>query len=56
MLAMEAPDANDAPAIADAKVALLRAIRPLQASDVVRGQYRGYTKVDGVATSSQVAT
>src|SRR5437667_8836996 len=31
MLAMEAPVANDASAIADAKVALLRAIRPPQA-------------------------
>jgi glucose-6-phosphate 1-dehydrogenase len=56
MLAMEAPVANDAPAIADAKVALLRAIRPLQAGDAVRGQYRGYTNEDGVATSSHVAT
>jgi glucose-6-phosphate 1-dehydrogenase len=56
MLAMEPPVANDAPAIADAKVALLRAIRPLQPRDVVRGQYRGYTKEDGVAASSQVET
>jgi glucose-6-phosphate 1-dehydrogenase len=56
MLTMEAPVANDATAIADAKVALLRAIRPLQARDVVRGQYRGYTKEDGVGASSQVET
>jgi glucose-6-phosphate 1-dehydrogenase len=49
MLTMEPPVANDATAVADAKVALLRAIRPLQARDVVRGQYRGYTKEDGVA-------
>jgi glucose-6-phosphate 1-dehydrogenase len=56
MLAMEPPVANDAPAIVDAKVALLRAIRPLQPRDVVRGQYRGYTKEDGVAASSQVET
>jgi glucose-6-phosphate 1-dehydrogenase len=56
MLAMEAPVANEATAIADAKAALLRAIRPLQPGDVVRGQYRGYTKEDGVAASSQVET
>ncbi|HWW83116.1 MAG TPA: glucose-6-phosphate dehydrogenase [Vicinamibacterales bacterium] len=56
MLAMEAPVANDATAIADAKAGLLRAIRPLQPGDVVRGQYRGYTKEDGVAASSQVET
>jgi glucose-6-phosphate 1-dehydrogenase len=56
MLAMEAPVANGATAIADAKVALLRAIRPLQPRDVVRGQYRGYTKEDGVAASSQIET
>jgi glucose-6-phosphate 1-dehydrogenase len=56
MLAMEAPVANDATAIADAKVALLRAIRPLQPSDVVRGQYRDYISEDGVASTSQVET
>ena len=36
---MEAPVANDATAVADAKVALLRAVRPLQREEVVRGQY-----------------
>jgi glucose-6-phosphate 1-dehydrogenase len=56
LLAMEAPVANDARVLADTKVALLRAIRPLQAGDVVRGQYDGYTKEDGVAAGSQVET
>ena len=42
ILTMEAPVANDATAIADAKVALLRAVRPLRPEDVVRGQYEGY--------------
>ncbi|HEV3060837.1 MAG TPA: glucose-6-phosphate dehydrogenase [Vicinamibacterales bacterium] len=56
MLTMEAPVANDAGAIADAKVSLLRAVRPLQPGDVVRGQYRGYREEDGVAASSQIET
>jgi glucose-6-phosphate 1-dehydrogenase len=56
MLTMEAPVANDAGAIADAKVALLRAVRPLRPGDVVRGQYRGYREEDGVAASSQIET
>lgn len=56
ILAMEAPVANDATAIADAKVALLRAVRPLQSVDVVRGQYQGYRGEDGVAASSAIET
>jgi glucose-6-phosphate 1-dehydrogenase len=56
LLAMEAPVANDATAIADAKVALLRAVRPLQAIDVVRGQYEGYRSEDGVAANSAIET
>jgi glucose-6-phosphate 1-dehydrogenase len=56
LLAMEAPVANDATAIADAKVALLRAVRPLQAVDVVRGQYEGYRSEDGVAANSAIET
>ena len=56
MLTMEAPVANDAGAIADAKVALLRAVRPLRPADVVRGQYRGYRQEDGVAANSQIET
>jgi glucose-6-phosphate 1-dehydrogenase len=56
MLAMEAPLVNDASAIADAKLALLQAIRPLRSTDVVRGQYRGYVEEDGVAASSQIET
>jgi len=56
MIAMEPPVSNDAAAIGDAKLALLRAVRPLQPSDVVRGQYNGYIGEDGVATGSQVET
>jgi glucose-6-phosphate 1-dehydrogenase len=56
MLAMEAPVGNEATAIADAKLALLRAVRPLQPNDVVRGQYRGYSEEDGVAAGSRIET
>jgi len=56
ILAMEAPVANDATAVADAKVALLRAVRPLRPEDVVRGQYHGYRSEDGVAADSTIET
>lgn len=56
ILTMEAPVANDVTAIADAKVALLRAVRPLQSEDVVRGQYEGYRSEDGVAGDSTIET
>jgi len=56
LLTMEPPVANDAAAIASSKVALLRAIRPLERGDVVRGQYRGYTAEEGVSTTSHVET
>jgi glucose-6-phosphate 1-dehydrogenase len=57
LLAMEAPvSGTDADAIADAKVTLLKSIRPLQPEDIVRGQYRGYGSEDGVAKNSTVET
>ena len=56
ILAMEAPVANDATAIADAKVALLRAVESLQPAQVVRGQYQGYRNEDGVAADSTIET
>jgi glucose-6-phosphate 1-dehydrogenase len=56
ILTMEAPVADDATAIADAKVALLRAVRPLRPEDVVRGQYEGYRSEDGVAADSTIET
>src|SRR5262249_47473461 len=42
--------------IRDEKVKVLRAIRPLQADDVVRGQYVGYRREKGVEPDSQVET
>jgi glucose-6-phosphate 1-dehydrogenase len=36
----------------DAKVDIIKALRPLRPEDVVRGQYEGYLDVDGVAPGS----
>ena len=56
LLAMDRPSANDGDAIEASKVALLGAIRPLRARDLVRGQYRGYRSEDGVASHSRTET
>lgn len=56
LLAMDAPTGIDGHAVDAAKVALLRAVRPLRAADVVCGQYRGYRAEDGVAPDSRVDT
>ncbi|MFI4869373.1 MAG: glucose-6-phosphate dehydrogenase [Steroidobacterales bacterium] len=53
---MDAPLHNAASALRDEKSRVLRAIRPLDASTVVRGQYRGYRAEAGVAENSQVET
>jgi glucose-6-phosphate 1-dehydrogenase len=56
LLAMDPPTAHVAEAVRDEKVRLLRAVRPLSAGDVVRGQYRGYQEEPGVAAGSSVET
>jgi glucose-6-phosphate 1-dehydrogenase len=56
MLAMEAPGSHSPDGIRDEKVKVLRAIRPLEADTVVRGQYIGYREEKGVATYSEVET
>jgi glucose-6-phosphate 1-dehydrogenase len=58
VLAMEAPigSGEDAEAVRDEKVRILKAIRPLDAEHIVRGQYRGYRQEAGVAADSQVET
>ena len=43
-------------ALRDEKSRVLRAIRPLDAQSVVRGQYRGYRAAPGVAQNSTVET
>jgi glucose-6-phosphate 1-dehydrogenase len=55
-LAMEPPVRTDSETIRDEKVKVLKAIRPLDATDVVRGQFRGYRQEGGVCSDSSVET
>ena len=55
-LAMEEPDSGSPDAIRDAKARLLKAIDPLSAADVVRGQFDGYRREPHVAATSTVET
>jgi len=56
-LAMEPPPGTtDTEAVRDEKVKVLKAIRPLQEGDVVRGQFKGYHDEKGVAPDSKVET
>jgi glucose-6-phosphate 1-dehydrogenase len=55
-LAMEPPPRTDSESIRDEKVKVLKAIPPLKAEDLVRGQFRGYRNEKGVAPDSQIET
>jgi glucose-6-phosphate 1-dehydrogenase len=55
-LAMEPPLNGSGDALRDEKVKIFRALRPLQAQDLVRGQFRGYRDEPGVAADSKVET
>jgi glucose-6-phosphate 1-dehydrogenase len=55
-LAMEPPVRTDSETIRDEKVKVLKAIRPLETKNLVRGQFRGYRKENGVAPDSKVET
>ncbi len=55
-LTMEPPVRTDSESVRDEKVKVLRAIRPLEPRNVVRGQFRGYRNETGVASNSQVET
>ncbi|HEX5313884.1 MAG TPA: glucose-6-phosphate dehydrogenase [Gammaproteobacteria bacterium] len=52
ILAMEPPAASDAHAMRDEKAKLMASIRPLSAQNLVRGQYNGYRKIEGVKSNS----
>jgi glucose-6-phosphate 1-dehydrogenase len=56
LLAMDAPVGRDAESMRTEKLRLFRAMRPLDPSHVVRGQFRGYRDEAGVAADSQVET
>ena len=55
-LAMEPPPRTDSESIRDEKVKVLKAIPPLKAEDLIRGQFRGYRNEKGVAPDSQIET
>jgi glucose-6-phosphate 1-dehydrogenase len=55
-LMMDPPTGEDHEAERDQKSSLLKAIRPLKPTAVVRGQYTGYRAVPGVAPGSTVET
>ena len=56
LLAMEPPAYRGFEAVHNEKAAVFRAMRPLKAADVVRGQYAGYRKEPHVARNSDVET
>jgi glucose-6-phosphate 1-dehydrogenase len=55
-VAMDAPTSHDLEALRDEKARLLRAIKPIAPSDVVRGQFSGYREEPDVARDSKVET
>jgi glucose-6-phosphate 1-dehydrogenase len=55
-LAMEPPVRTNSESIRDEKAKVLKAIPPLTADNVVRGQFRGYRVEKGVAPDSTVET
>jgi glucose-6-phosphate 1-dehydrogenase len=55
-LAMEPPVNSSSDALRDEKVKVFRAMRPVQAQDLVRGQFKGYRDEPGVAPDSKVET
>jgi glucose-6-phosphate 1-dehydrogenase len=55
-LSMDASTGDDPEAIREESTRLLRAVKPLDPSHVVRGQFRGYRSEPGVAPDSSVET
>jgi len=55
-LTMDPPTGEDHESVRDEKSRLLKAIRPIKPESVVRGQYKGYRSVPGVAPGSTVET
>ena len=56
VLTMDPPTGEQSEAVRDEKVRLLKAVRPIAAGDVVRGQYAGYRSVPGVGPDSATET
>lgn len=56
LLAMEAPGDSSAAAIQDEKAKVLKATKPVDPANIIRGQYTSYTQAPGVAPDSTVET
>jgi glucose-6-phosphate 1-dehydrogenase len=56
LVAMEPPSGEHPDAVRDRKLELFRAMPPLDPKRYVRGQYRGYREIDGVAADSDTET
>ena len=56
VIAMDPPVALEARPLLNEKAKVFESITPLRAEDVVRGQFEGYTQLDGVAADSQTET
>jgi glucose-6-phosphate 1-dehydrogenase len=56
LLAMDPPASSSAVCIRDEKIRIMRAIRSVDPSCVVRGQFKGYRDEPGVSSDSQVET
>jgi glucose-6-phosphate 1-dehydrogenase len=56
IVAMEAPERFESDLLIDEKVKVFEALRPLQLEDIVRGQYEGYRKSEGVPPDSDTET
>ena len=56
LLGMEAPSGHTPEAVRNEQFKVLDSVRPLAPDDLVRGQYRGYREVNGVAADSTVET
>jgi glucose-6-phosphate 1-dehydrogenase len=55
-LAMESPNGRSPEALRQVRTSVLEAMLPVNPKDAVRGQFRGYREVKGVAKGSQVET
>lgn len=53
---MDPPTGEESEAMRDQKASLLKAVRPIDPNDVVRGQYRGYRNIPGVGPASTTET
>ncbi len=56
LILADPPVSDDPEALRDEKSKVLRALRPIQPDEMVRGQYVGYTDVDQVAEDSTTET